>query len=123
MKRIFLLLAIIPTLFFFSCSDDDGNKNSIVGLWQEASFWSTTYNQWMISTSKEIYEFKNDHTYYEYLSEKRYKNKDVFKNGTYTFDGKYLTLDGGFKRKVTFSQDGNSFEWEGNYILRKYNGD
>ena len=49
-----------------------------------------------------------------------FKTGNVGESGTYTFDGTYLVVNGGFKRKVTFTEDGNGFEWERTSIVVRY---
>ena len=125
MKRtLFLLLAIIPFIPLMSCSDDDddkNSKNSIIGLWETYSIWSN--GEWnRLYVGNDIYNFKTDNTYSQYSNEEDYKKGKTFAIGTYNFDGKTLSLNGGFKRKVEFSDDGNSFKWEEYYLLIRYIG-
>ena len=67
-----------------------------------------------------VHAFKSDGTHIVYANSKRYEAGEIYKQGTYSFDGTYLVVDGGFKRKVTFTENGNGFEWEQTAILEKY---
>ena len=55
---------------------------------------------------------------HEYWYEQTWDRKEPNVSGTYTFDGKYLVLDGGFKKEVVFSEDGNQMEYDGMYYER-----
>ena len=67
-----------------------------------------------------VHAFKSDGTHIVYWNSDKYEAGEVYKPGTYSFDGTYLVVDGGFKRKVTFTENGNGFEWEQTAILEKY---
>ena len=64
--------------------------------------------------------FTKDGKYYKYDRLGDFKTGDVGESGTYTFDGTNLVIDGGFKRKVTVTEDGNGFEWERTAIVARY---
>ena len=136
MKRILIFLLAIMPLTFISCSssdDDDNNSSSskIVGVWYETDYWddgavSGTPNTWHTwgFVGGYVHEFKADKTYKYYRSVSDYKagKPDSNYSGTYTFDGQNISVNGGFKRKVTFSENGNVFEWEKTAICARYAG-
>ena len=123
-KFMFLMIMALLPMVFTSCgSDDDGEEQSrsIVGVWEESDFWDKEdkcfKDWWGIGY---VHEFKPDGKYLRYNNSTRYDRGEPDREGTYSFDGTYLVLDGGFKRKVTFTENGNSFEWEQTAILEKY---
>lgn len=104
-KLLFIITAFVfMGIALSSCSKDDDNNTpsySIVGVWKHYTI------EW-------IWVFNSDKTYQKYLSIDSYeKKKEPAYSGTYTFDGKYISLDGGFKNEVTFSEDGNSVTFDG----------
>lgn len=117
MKKIlfFLMLAIMPLTFAACSSDDDNdtpnNSSKIVGVWQEIAYGGFG----------DIYVFGADKTYKTYSTVSNYKNGKTRETGTYTFDGKQIALNGGFKYDVTFSENGNMVKFEGWLILEKLN--
>ena len=127
-KNLLHLLAIfmvaMVSVGFVSCSsddDDDDNSYQIVGLWEETSYWKD--GEWKSSGYLNyIFEFKSDNSYKVYLSESTYKEGKTFQTGTYTFKGNEIALDGGFKHKVTFSENGQSMRIEESFTFRKYKG-
>lgn len=132
-KSINIVLALaLMSLSIISCSkEDDDNSDSlkIVGVWYETSYWVThessgTPNTWHTWgwVSPPVHEFLEDKTYKEYNSKTDYKEGKVFRTGTYTFDGEYLAINGGFKRRITFTESGDAFEWERNAICTRYTG-
>ena len=126
MKKIMFLMvmALMPMVFSSCGSDDDDNGaqvNKIVGVWEETDFWDSDdkcfRDWWNIGY---VHVFKSDGTYARYHNSTHYDRGESDKQGTYSFDGTYLVIDGGFKRKVTFSENGNSFEWEQTAIVVRY---
>lgn len=108
-KLLFIIIAFISMgIALSSCSKDDDNNTpsySIVGVWQKMP------DVW-------IYEFKADNTWYYYGYVGQYERNEPSKSGKYTFDGKYIVLDGGFKEEITFSENGKEIEWDGNYYKK-----
>ena len=100
MKKVCLLLAFISlSVFFVGCSkDDDNQKFSIVGTWG----YRANERVWIFSQN-------NTYVYYFFYKE----GLEPTQSGTYTFDGVYLALDGGFKKQVEFSEDGKSIIYDG----------
>lgn len=118
-----ILMVSLLSFGFTSCgSDDDNRSDQIVGLWVESEYWSD--GQWKSAGSylNYVFDFKADNTYIIYLSEKRFKEGDIYQTGTYKFDGEYLALDGDFKHKVTFSESGQRMRIEEYFTFRKYTG-
>ena len=132
-KILFLFILAIVPLAFAACSSDDDNdgglSSKIVGVWCETAYWDTgsysgnpnTWHTWGL-VGGYVHEFKADNTYKYYWSVSDYKaGKDDSKySGTYTFDGENLAINGGFKKKVTFTENGNGFEWEQTAICTRY---
>lgn len=122
-KLLFILLSIVPLTFTCCSSSDDGNEggnsSKIIGVWTETDYWDdgafsgnpNTWHTWGFVT-RPVHEFKSDKTYNKYGSLDDYKNGKAKSTGTYTFDGQNLAINGGYKRKVTFTESGNGFEWE-----------
>ena len=110
------MLAIMPLTFAACSSDDDNdtpnNSSKIVGVWQEMTYGGSF---------GDIYVFGADKTYKTYSTVSNYKNGKTRETGTYTFDGKQIALNGGFKFDVTFSENGNMVKFEGWLILEKLN--
>lgn len=136
MKKIlfFLMLAIVPLTFIACSSDDDDDNNTtntskIVGVWRETSYWDdgalsgnpNTFHTWGLVPGY-VHEFKADGTYKKYDSPTKYKSGEADVTGTYTFDGSSLAVNGGYKRSVTFTENGNGFTWEQTAILVRYTG-
>lgn len=131
MKKVLCFLLALMPLTFIGCSsdDDDGNSSKIVGVWCESAYWVTnsysgtpnTFHTWGL-LSGHVHEFKADKTYKFYWSVSDYKKgeADESRSGTYTFDGQYLAVNGGFKRKITFTEAGEGFEWEQKAICVRY---
>lgn len=108
MKKFIFPLLILSCFLVSSCSKDDSESTpsySIVGVWQK------TPDLW-------IYEFKADKTWHYYGYIGYYEKNDPSQSGNYTFDGKDLVLDGGFKEEVTFSENGKELYWKGNYYKK-----
>lgn len=120
----FVLLAV--TSLFIACSSDDdgGDTGRIVGVWREHYFWSSSKDRMVANALslelRNLYVFTSDMKYAEYLNEENFKNGKAAVKGTYSFDGTYLVVNGGYKRKVTFTEDGNGFEWERTAIVKRY---
>ena len=121
---MFLMVMALMPIVFASCGGDDDydtQSDRIVGVWKESDFWDKEdkcfKDWWGIGY---VHEFKPDGTYLRYNNSTRYDRGEPDREGTYSFDGTYLVLDGGFKRKVTFTENGNGFEWEQTAILEKY---
>ena len=123
-KFLFLVTLTLMQFIFASCSsDEDGEEQSgnIVGVWKETYYWHNdthSFRGWQ--GMGYVHAFKSDGTHIVYANQKRYEMGEIYKQGTYSFDGTYLVVDGGFKRKVTFTENGNGFEWEQTAILEKY---
>ena len=128
-KLMFLMVMALMPMVFVSCgSDDDDNAQSdkIVGTWLEKAYWKEEDgafyypgDYWSNRNGK-VHVFTKDGKYYKYDWLNDFKTGNVGESGTYTFDGTSLVVNGGFKRKVTFTEDGNGFEWEQTAILEKY---
>ena len=128
-KFLFLMAMTFLPMAFISCSDDDDNdtqSDRIVGTWLEKAYWKEEDvafyypgDYWSNRNGK-VHVFTKDGKYYKYDWLDDFKTGNVGESGTYTFDGTYLVVDGGFKRKVTFTENGNGFEWEQTAILEKY---
>ena len=130
-KLLLLMLAIMPLTFICCSSDDDdsnGNSSKIVGVWYETFYWATgngtgdanTWHTWGFVPGY-CHEFKADKTYKKWSSLSAYKEgKEPTITGTYTFDGKNLAVNGGFKRAVEFTENGNGFQWEQTAICVRY---
>ena len=112
-----------------SCgSDDDDNAQSgrIVGTWIEKAFWEeedNSFNEWGDYYYRKygaIYVFTSDGKYTKYSSQYYMDLGKAEEEGSYSFDGTYLVVNGGYKRKVTFTEDGNGFEWERTSIVVRY---
>ena len=123
-KLMFLMVMALMPIVFASCGGDDDydtQSDRIVGVWKESDFWDKEdkcfKDWWGIGY---VHEFKPDGKYLRYNNSTRYDRGEPDREGTYSFDGTYLVLDGGFKRKVTFTENGNGFEWEQTAILEKY---
>ena len=133
MRRVFYFLLAIMPFAFISCSKDDSkgvdNSAKILGVWFETSYWDdgafsgrpNTWHQW--NKWGYVHEFKADKTYRFYWSVADYREGKIREDysGTYSFDGQNLYINGGFKKKITFSEDGNSFEWEQTAICERGN--
>ena len=122
-KFLFLMMALMPMMFASCDSDEDDEEQSgrIVGVWKETCYWhddTHSFRGWQ--GMGYVHAFKSDGTHIVYANSKRYDMGEISKQGTYSFDGTYLVVDGGFKRKVTFTENGNGFDWEQTAILEKY---
>ena len=123
-KLMFLMVLAIMPMVLTSCgSDDDDNEQAgrIVGVWKETYYWhdsTHSFDGWQ--GMGYVHAFKSDGTHIVYSDTKSYETGKIRKQGTYSFDGTYLVVDGGFKRKVTFTENGNGFEWEQTAILERY---
>ncbi|MBR4387916.1 MAG: hypothetical protein IKT00_01910 [Prevotella sp.] len=119
-----IMMVAMLSVGFTSCGSDDDEENSsysIVGLWEETAYWKD--GQWKSSSVLNyVFDFKKDNTYILYLDARNYKEGKTYQTGTYTFDGNYIALDGDFKHKVTFSENGQSMRIEECFTFRKYNG-
>ena len=104
MKKFLLIFATVLLVgsLFTSCSKDDDNRPSIVGVWENKN-WN-----W-------VYQFTSDGKWKYWYHYGGYDNKILNEtpreSGTYTFHGTYIIRDGGFKEAITFSEDGNSIRW------------
>lgn len=123
-KLMFLMVMALMPMVLTSCgSDDDDNEQAgrIVGVWKETYYWhddTHSFRGWQ--GRGYVHAFKSDGTHIVYDDPKSYEAGEIRKQGTYSFDGTYLVVDGGFKRKVTFTENGNGFEWEQTAIMEKY---
>ena len=122
-KFLFLMMALMPMMFASCDSDEDDEEQSgrIVGVWKETCYWhddTHSFRGWQ--GMGYVHAFKSDGTHIVYANSKRYEMGEISKQGTYSFDGTYLVVDGGFKRKVTFTENGNGFEWEQTAIVERY---
>lgn len=107
-KKLLVIAAFIFIgVIVSSCSKDDSTetKYSIVGVWKHEKLFG-------------VYEFRNDNTWYMYGYMEDYEKKDYSNMGKYTFDGKYLIRDGGFKEEITFSENGNQMIFNGKQYTR-----
>ena len=109
---LLLMLALVTTLGFASCSsdDNDGGSNVLVGTWVEDPSYSTLENF--------VLEFKSDGT----LIEKVYDNTQYLGEvrGTYTYDGKNKLVVRMSEETLTVEAyiDGNTIE-----LYNPYNGE
>ena len=123
-KLMFLMVMALMPMAFASCGGDDDydtQSDRIVGVWKETYYWhddTHSFRGWM--GIGPVHAFKSDGTHVVYWNSDKYEAGEIYKQGTYSFDGTYLVVDGGFKRKVTFTENGNGFEWEQTAILEKY---
>ena len=122
-KFLFLMMALMPMMFASCDSDEDDEEQSgrIVGVWKETCYWhddTHSFRGWQ--GMGYVHAFKSDGTHIVYANRKRYEMGEIYSQGTYSFDGTYLVVDGGFKRKVTFTENGNGFEWEQTAIVERY---
>lgn len=128
MRKIPAIFAIIlvSSFVFLSCSKDndsgDGNiKSRIQGAWYEIAYKNAegTWKQHLIYP---VYLFNSDNTYYYYMDRNDYiKDKsNPLRKGVFSVDGENLSLDGGFKSPVVFSENGNTFQWGGAHLFEKY---
>ena len=118
-----MVMALLPTAFASCGSDEDSEEQSrsIVGVWKETCYWhddTHSFRGWQ--GMGHVHAFKSDGTHIVYWNSDKYGAGEIYKQGTYSFDGTNLVIDGGFKRKVTFTENGNGFEWEQTAILEKY---
>ena len=131
MKKIMFLMvmALMPMVFTSCGSDDDDNGaqvNKIVGVWIEKQTWeeeNNSFYEWGDYYYRKfgaIYIFASDGKYTKYMNQYYKDLGQAEEEGTYTFDGTYLVVNGGYKRKVTFTEDGNGFEWERTSIVVRY---
>jgi hypothetical protein len=69
-----------------------------------------------------IYVFNSDNTYFYFMDRNDYsKDKnDPFRKGAFSIDGDNLSMDGGIKYPVVFSENGNTFQWGGAHTFEKY---
>lgn len=128
-KLMFLLVMALVPMALTSCgSDDDDNEQTgrIVGTWIEKAFWkeeNNSFDEWgdyYYRRYGAIYVFTSDGKYTKYMSQYDKDHGQVREEGVYSFDGTYLVVNGGYKRKVTFTEDGNGFEWERTSIVVRY---
>ena len=122
-KFLFLMMALMPMMFASCDSDEDDEEQSgrIVGVWKETCYWhddTHSFRGWQ--GMGHVHAFKSDGTHIVYWNSDKYGAGEIYKQGTYSFDGTNLVIDGGFKRKVTFTEDGNGFEWERTAIVARY---
>ena len=127
-KLMFLMVMALLPMVFASCGsdDDDAQSDKIVGTWLEKAYWKEEDGafyypgDYWSNRNGRVHVFTKDGKYYKYDWLDDFKTGNVGESGTYTFDGTYLVIDGGFKRKVTFTEDGNGFEWERTSIVVRY---
>ena len=130
MKKLMFLMvmALLPTVFASCGSDDDDNGaqvNKIVGAWIEKQTWkeeNNSFYEWGDYYYKDfgaIHIFTSDGKYMKYMNQYYKDLGKVDEEGVYSFDGTYLVVNGGYKRKVTFNEDGNGFEWEQTAIIER----
>ena len=123
-KSMFLMIMALMPMVFASCGSDDDNdtqSDRIVGVWKATYYWNDdtrSFRGWQ--GMGPVHAFKSDGTHIVYWNSDKYEAGEVYKQDTYSFDGTYLVVDGGFNRKVTFTENGNGFEWEQTAILEKY---
>lgn len=124
MKKLSIILLAILPLLFISCGNDEKDEpkqsSKILGVWYETGYFKgTEWKSWTI-VPPPCHEFKTGGVYVEYSSLDAYKEGKPGTVGTYTFDGKNLTVNGGYTKSVTFTADGRGFTWEGKCTCTKY---
>lgn len=128
-KLMFLMVMALMPIVFASCGGDDDydtQSDRIVGVWKEKQTWkeeNNSFYEWGDYYYKDfgaIYIFTSDGKYTKYMNQYYKDLGQAEEEGTYTFDGTYLVVNGGYKRKVTFTEDGNGFEWERTSIVVRY---
>ena len=117
MKKLSIILMAMLPLLFISCGSDEKeepkNSSKIVGVWYESGYYSGgEWHSWAL-VPPPAHEFKSGGVYVEYSSLDAYKEGKPGTVGTYSFDGKNLTVNGGYTRSVTFTADGKGFTWDG----------
>lgn len=127
---MFLMVMALMPMVFTSCGGDDDDDNNaqsdrIVGMWIEKEYWKESDNSfhswnWQYRDYGAIYIFTSDGKYTKYMNQYYKDLGKVEEDGVYSFDGTYLVVKGGYKRKVTFTEDGNGFEWERTSIVVRY---
>ncbi len=128
MKKNVLFLLVAITLLFTACQKEQSeqenpNVSKLIGVWVETHYWDSSNNDWHTwgFISGFVHEFREDKTYIEYSSLTNYNNGTPFNSPkSYTFDGEYLVIDGGFKEKIIFSEDGNKLIWENEAKCNRY---
>ena len=126
-KMLLILLALLPLTFVGCSSSDDENNSSnlktkILGPWKEVA-WKDASGKWIDGrVLPSIYDFKSNDTYYKYLSYKEYLENKSISNGTYKIDGDNIIMDGGFKQKIVFSENGNLFNIGDARTFERYTG-
>lgn len=128
MKKNVLFLFVAITLLFTACQKEQSeqenpNVSKLIGVWVETHYWDSPNNDWHTwgFISGFVHEFREDKTYIEYSSLTNYNNGTPFNSPkSYTFDGEYLVIDGGFKEKIIFSEDGNKLIWENEAKCNRY---
>ena len=126
-KMLLILLALFPLTFVGCSSSDDENNSSnlktkILGPWKEVA-WKDASGKWIDGRFlPSIYDFKSNDTYYKYLSYKEYLENKSISNGTYKIDGDNIIMDGGFKQKIVFSENGNLFNIGDARTFERYTG-
>ena len=110
MKKLLLIFAtvLIVGSLFTSCSKDEDNGYNIVGVWK-----ATNGYRW-------VYQFNSDKTFSLWVDDydESVFYKEPREKGKYTFDGKYLSLNGDYKQEVEFSEDGKKCHWGNGYFVR-----
>lgn len=104
MKKLIILTAMIIPLFLSACSSGSDNDNT-------PSYPSVTGSWLMQGDLHEVFTFNADGTYAHFLSKKDYDANKTYKNGSYTYNGTSITLDGGFPETVTWAENKQSFRW------------
>lgn len=126
---MFLMVMALMPMVLTSCGsddDDNGQAGRIVGMWIEKEFWKesdNSFHEWGGYYYREhgaIYVFMSDGKYTKYMNQYYKDLGKVEEEGVYSFDGTYLIVNGGYKRKITFTEDGNGFEWERTSIVERY---
>lgn len=128
-KFLFLVtLALMPFIFASCSSDEDESRDTgnIQGAWLEKAYWKEESGSFYYpgdyysDKHGRIHVFMPDGKYLKYYDPEDFKTGIVKEEGTYSFDGTYLVIDGGYKRKIIFTEDGRVFEWEKTAIVVKY---
>ena len=123
MKKVLLLLALMPFLFTSCGSDDEENKmleQSLIGVWEETYYWDRTdWHTWGV-VHGHVWEFKADKTYNKYESITKYQANSPSSSGTWNISEKFISNEI-HAREYSFSSDKQTLTIEHVAIMKKRN--